>query len=93
MYKQYFFKHKDFGMMEVVIGEGRIMFSNNYLKTKLKVFNKELPIMSDIFTENDCMVDFREVFEYIKYSKVDEETRWDFEEWIEETILDCAKLI
>lgn len=92
MYKAYGFEHRNFGKMEVIIGEGRILFSDNFLKEKLKVLNKELPGASDIYDKNDCWVDFREVFEYIRYSKANEETRWEFEEWIEEVIRDCVKL-
>ncbi len=92
MYKSYGFGHRKFGEMEVMIGEGRILFSNNFLKERLKVLNKELPRASDIYDKDDCWVDFKEVFEYIKYSKVDEETRWEFEEWMEDVIKDCARL-
>lgn len=42
MYKVYYFNHRKFGEMEVIIGEGRILFSDNFLKEKLKVFNKKL---------------------------------------------------
>lgn len=93
MYKSYYFKHKEFGEMEVVIGEGRILFSDSFLKEKLIVLNKELPMASDIYGEDDCWVDFREIFEYIRYSKVNKETRWEFEEWIEDIIRDCSKLV
>ena len=92
MYKAYGFEHRNFGNMEVIIWEGIILFSDNFLKEKLKVLNKELPGASDIYDKNDCWVDFREVFEYIRYSKANEETRWEFEEWIEEVIRDCVKL-
>lgn len=92
MYKSYGFGHRKFGEMEVIIGEGRILFSNNFLKKRLKVLNKELPVASDIYGKNDCWIDFREVFEYIKYSKIDKETRWEFEEWMEDVIKDCARL-
>ena len=80
MCKSYNFEHRKFGMMEISIIDGRILFSNNYLKDVLKVKNKELPWASDISSEDDCLVDFKEVFEYIRYSKADEETRWEFEE-------------
>ncbi len=93
MYKCIGFNHKKFGEMEVVIGDGRILFSNKYLKDKLKVKNKELPGASDISSIEDCLVDLKEVFEYIRYSKANEETRWEFEEWIEYIIKDCAKLV
>ncbi len=92
MYRDYYFKHKDFGTMEVVIGEGRILFSDNYLRDELKVVNKELPLACDISSKDDCLVDLKEVFEYIRYSKASEETRWEFEEWLEEVIRDCIKL-
>ena len=39
------------------------------------------------------MIEICDLFEYLRYAKVDEEIRWDFEEWISEIILDCAKLI
>lgn len=93
MYKSYNFEHSKFEMMEVIIGDGRILFSNNYLKKILKVKNTQLPWASDISSKDDCLVDLKEVFEYIRYSKADEETRWEFEEWIEDIIKDCAKLI
>ena len=53
MYKSYGFGHRNFGEMEVIIGEGRILFSNNFLKEKLKVLNKELPGASDIYEKDD----------------------------------------
>lgn len=93
MYRCIGFGHEKFGEMEVVIGDGRILFSNNYLKDVLKVKNKELPWASDISSKDDCLVDLKEVFEYIRYSKAEQETRWEFEEWIEDVIKDCAKLI
>ena len=92
MYKSYNFEHKNFGMMEVIIGEGRILFSHNFLKKCLKVKNKELPNASNTYSQDDLWVELFEVFEYIKYSKVDEETRWEFEEWLEDIIRDCVKL-
>lgn len=92
-YKCIEFSHYKFGRMEVLLGEGRILFSHNFFKKCLKVKNKELPNASDTYSERDSCVELFEVFEYIKYSKVDEKTRWEFEEWLADVIKDCSKLL
>lgn len=87
------FEHKEFESMEVFIvpEEKRILFSNNSLKKNLDVRNKNLPQCSDTHSESDIYVDLHEVFEYIKYSKINEDRRKLFEEWLEEIILECLK--
>ncbi len=93
MYKCIEFSHYKFGTMEVILGEGRMLFSHNYLKKCLKVRNKELPNASDTYSKDDSKVELFEVFEYIKYAKADDELRWEFEEWLADVIKDCSKLL
>jgi len=98
----YVFEHTKFGTMEILVEkeEKRILFSNKFLKEKLKVKHKMLPMIGDTWItksgtdeKEDVLVDFHEIFEYIKYSNIDEELRWDFEEWIAEIVQDLFKLI
>lgn len=95
MHKYIEFSYEKFGRMEVLIlpEENRILFSDKFLRKCLDVKNKELPWASDIWTDDDVYVELCEVFEYIRYAKVDKDTRWDFEEWISEVIMDCSKLL
>lgn len=93
MYKSVEFSHYNFGRMEVILGEGRMLFSHNFLKKSLDVKNKELPNASNMHDENDTWVELFEVFEYIRYAKIDEEFRYLFEEWIADVIMDCSKLL
>ncbi len=98
----YEFEHKKFGKMEVLVDkeDKRILFSDNFLKEKLKVKNQMLPMIGDVSITNknnrkdyDVFTDFREIFEYIRYSKLNENDRWDFEEWVSEIVQDLFKLI
>ena len=82
MYKCIEFSHYKFGRMEVLLGEGDMLFSNNFLRKCLAVKNKELPNSSDLYSKDDSWVQLFEVFEYIRYAKVEEESRYLFEEWI-----------
>lgn len=89
------FKHRKFKEMEVSIfkEDKRILFPEKYIREVLDVRNQNLPMCSDTWSKETSYIDIYEVFEYLRYAKVDEEKRWDFEEWISEIILDCAKLI
>lgn len=89
------FSHYKFGRMEVILQEGNILFSNNFLKKCLEVRNTKLPYCSDTCTKNknEAWVYLFEVFEYIRYARVDEDTRYMFEEWLEDIIEDCSKLL
>lgn len=87
------FSHYKFKKMEVLLGEGRMLFSHNFLKKSLDVRNKELPLASDTWDKDDAYVELFEVFEYIKYAKTDEETRYLFEEWLADVIKKCSKLL
>lgn len=91
MVKTIVFVHSEFKSLEVFISQEEkiIMFDENAISKILKVANKNL-ISSCSY---GGMLEINDLFEYIRYSKVDKETRWDFEEWITEIILDCAKLI
>lgn len=93
MYKIIEFSHKDFGRMEVLIGEGNMMFSDVFLRKCLDVKNTQLPWCAEISDKDTAWIRLFEVFEYIRYAKVKEETRWDFEEWISDIIKDCSKLL
>ena len=92
-YKCVEFSHYKFGRMEVLLGEGRMLFSHNFLAKNLDVRNKNLPWCSDTYDGDDVCVQLFEVFEYIKYARTDEETRRLFEEWIADVIKDCSKLL
>lgn len=92
-YKCIEFSHYKFGRMEVLLGEGRMLFSHNFLKKSLDVRNKDLPWCSDTYSKDDSCVELFEIFEYIKYAKIDEETRHLFEEWLADVIKDCSKLL
>lgn len=89
------FKHRRFKEMEALIfkEDRRIVFPEKYIRRILNVKNENLPMCSDIGDKETSYIDIHEIFEYIRYAKVDEETRLDFEEWISDIILDCAKLI
>ena len=93
MYKCVEFSHFKFGRMEVILGEGRMLFSHNFLKKCLEVKNQELPNCSEMHDENDSWIELFEVFEYIRYAKIDGENRYFFEEWIADVIKDCSKLL
>lgn len=92
-YKCVEFSHYKFGRMEVLLGEGRMLFSHNFLKKSLDVKNKNLPWCSDTHSKDDSCVQLFEVFEYIRYAKTNEETRHLFEEWLADVIKDCSKLL
>lgn len=92
-YKCVEFSHYKFGRMEVLLGEGRMLFSHNFLVKNLDVRNKELPWCSDTYDKEDSWIQLFEVFEYIKYAKIDEKIRYLFEEWIADVIMDCSKLL
>lgn len=89
------FSHEKFGRMEVLIlpEENRILFSDKFLRKSLNVKNKQLPWASDIWSDDDSYVELFEVFEYIRYARVNEEMRFFFEEWIADVIKDCSKLL
>ncbi|MDO4282338.1 MAG: hypothetical protein Q4D02_01765 [Clostridia bacterium] len=91
------YNHKRFGIMEVIINKEHksIHFPEKFIRKCLDVRNKDLPNCSDMWDENtgEAYIYLFEVFEYIKYSKCVDETRHVFNEWLEEIILDCAKLI
>lgn len=91
MVKTIVFVHSKFKNLEVFISQEEkiIMFDEEEIRKTLKTKNKNL-ISSSSYSG---MIEINDLFEYIKYSNIDEETRWDFEEWISEIILDCAKLI
>lgn len=93
MYKCIEFSHDKFGRMEVILGENRMLFSHNFLKSSLDIRNKELPNSSNTYDENDSWIELFEVFEYIRYARTDEDTRNFFEEWLADVIKDCSKLL
>lgn len=91
------YKHRKFGTMEVIINREQksIHFPENFIRKCLDVRNKELPLNSDMWSKNtdEVYIYLAEVFDYIKYSKCPEEDRWEFNEWLEEIVYGCAKLI
>lgn len=89
--KTIIFQHRKFGSIGVIIfvNQKRIMFDDEELREKLKIDTDEYLESGDL----GGLADISNIFEYLRYAKVDKETRWDFEEWISEIILDCAKLI
>lgn len=90
-----YYKNRRFKEIEILLDNEnkRILFPEKNIREILNVKNQDLPISSDTSTNETAYIDIHEVFEYIRYAKADIETRWDFEEWISEIILDCAKLI
>lgn len=95
MYKCIGFGHEKFGEMEVMIlpEENRMLFSDKFLRKCLDVKNKQLPWCGEVSNDGDVWVELSEVFDYIRYARTDEETRWLFNEWISEIIMDCSKLL
>ena len=91
MLKTIVFVHRRFKNLEVFISEEDkiIMFEEKEIRKILNIQNKHLVSSSSY----GGMIEICDLFEYLRYAKVDEEIRWDFEEWISEIILDCAKLI
>lgn len=91
MFKTIVFVHSKFKNLEVFINQEEkvIMFEEDEIRKMLKITNNNLFPSSSY----SGMMEICDLFEYIKYSKVEEGTRWEFEEWIAEIILDCAKLI
>lgn len=87
------FGHEKFGEMEVLLEEDRMLFSDKFLRKCLDVKNKQLPWCAEVDNDGDAWVELFEVFEYIRYARTDEETRWCFNEWISDIIKDCSKLI
>ena len=63
MYKCVEFSHFKFGRMEVIFGEGRMLFSHNFLKKCLRVKYQVLRICSEMHDENDSSIELFEVFE------------------------------
>ncbi len=84
------FKDKDLGKIEVLVGEGRILFPDITLRKLLDVKNTNIPYCATVSDKKTLWVDTFEVFEYIKYARVNEEKRFLFEEWLEEIIVMCA---
>lgn len=91
MVKTIVFVHSKFKNLEVFISQEEkiIMFEEEEISKMLKVTNENLISACSY----GGMLEINDLFEYIRYAKVDEDTRWQFEEWIKEIILDCAKLI
>lgn len=88
------FNNEKFGAMEVLITEDGILFPEQKIRKYLDVLNKELPLVCDsVSDDGTAWIYLFEVFEYIRYAKVKQETRWDFEEWISDIIKDCSKLL
>lgn len=91
----YCFEHKDYGKVDIYLfrKEKRLMFSDKQLRRILKVKNKMLPIIADVSVDEGVLVDFQEVFEYIRYSNVNEDLRYNFEEWLTFIVSDMFKIL
>lgn len=92
MFKTIVFVHKKYESLEVFINkeEKVILFDENDIRNRFKIYDEDIVITSGNYSG---MLEICDLYECIKYSDVDDEIRWDYEEWLQEIILDCAKLI
>ncbi len=85
------FTHGHLGNISIVImsEEKEILFFDDELRNKLNIQTKKM-ISSDNYSG---MVEVSDLFEYFRFSKLSLYDRVEYENWIKDIILDCAKLI
>lgn len=86
------FVNSKFESLEVYIDkeEKIILFDEDDIRNRLKIYDEDVVFSSSSYIG---MIQVCDLFEYIKFSELDDSERWDYEEWFTEIIKDCVKLI
>lgn len=92
MLKTIVFVHRKYESLEVFINQEEriILFDEIDIRNRLKIYDEDIVFSSSSY---EGMLEICDLYECIRYSEVDDKTRWEYEDWFQEIILDCAKLI
>lgn len=86
------FVNSKFKSLEVYLDkeEKIVLFDEDEIRKRLKIYDEDIVFSSSSY---GGMIEICDLFEYIKFSGLDDNERWAYEEWFTEIVLDCAKLI